>query len=98
MYFITFIDDYSQYGYIYLSHEKSQALDALKIYFNEIKRQLDRKVKVVISNRDGEYYGRYDETGNIQVHTKVLQKRDIYVQCTMSNTYKMVFRKGTIEY
>jgi len=26
-YFITFIDDYSRYGYIYLIHEKSQVLD-----------------------------------------------------------------------
>ena len=29
-YFITFIDDYSCYGYLYLIHEKSQALDVLK--------------------------------------------------------------------
>ena len=26
-YFITFIDDYSRYGYLYLIHEKSQSLD-----------------------------------------------------------------------
>jgi len=26
-YFITFIDDYSHYGYLYLIHEKSQSLD-----------------------------------------------------------------------
>jgi len=37
-YFITFIDDYSCYGYVYLLYEKSQAVDALKIYLNEVER------------------------------------------------------------
>ena len=60
-YFITFIDDYSHYDYVYLLHEKSQVVDALKIYLNEVERHLDRKVKVIRSDRDGEYYGRYDE-------------------------------------
>ena len=50
-YFITFIDDYSRYGYVYLLHEKSQAVDALEIYLNEVERQLDKKVKVVRSDR-----------------------------------------------
>ena len=30
-YFITFIDDFSHYGYVYLFHEKSQEVNALKI-------------------------------------------------------------------
>jgi len=30
-YFITFIDDFSHYGYVYLLHEKSQEVNALKI-------------------------------------------------------------------
>ena len=29
-YFITFIDDYSRYGYIYLMHHKSEAFDKFK--------------------------------------------------------------------
>ena len=59
-YFITFIDDYSCYGYVYLLHEKSQVVNALEIYLNEIERQLDRKVKIIRSDKGGEYYGRYD--------------------------------------
>ena len=31
-YFITFIDDFSRYGYVYLLHEKYQSVDALEIY------------------------------------------------------------------
>jgi len=62
-YFITFIDDYSHYGYVYLLHEKSQAVDALEIYLNEVERQLDRNVKIIRFDRGSEYYKRYDETG-----------------------------------
>jgi len=62
-YFITFIDGYSHSSYVYLLHEKSLAVDALEIYLNEVERQLDRKVRVVRSNRGDEHYRRYDETG-----------------------------------
>ena len=41
-YFITFIDVYSRYSYVYLLHKKSQAVDALEICLNEVERQLDR--------------------------------------------------------
>ena len=61
-YFITLIDDFSCYGCIYLLHEKSQAIDALEVFINEVERQLDRIVKVFRSDRDGEYNGRYNET------------------------------------
>jgi len=37
-YFITFIDDNSHYCYVYLLHEKSQVVDALEIYLNEVER------------------------------------------------------------
>ena len=62
-YFITFIDDFSCCGYVYLLHEKSQVVNVLEIYINEVERQLDRKVKIVRSDRVGEYYGKYDESG-----------------------------------
>lgn len=60
-YFITFIDDFSRYGYIYLLHEKSQALNALEVYITKVERQLDRKVKIIRSDRGGEYYEKYNE-------------------------------------
>ena len=40
-YFITFMDDFSRYGYVYLIHEKSQAVDILEVYITEVERQLD---------------------------------------------------------
>ena len=56
-------------GRFYLLHEKSQAVDALEIYLNEVEKQLDRKVKVVKVGRSGEYYRRYTmKPGKTQVH------------------------------
>ena len=79
-YFITFIDDYSRYGYVYLLHKKSQAVDALEIYLNEVEMQLNKKGKVIRSDRGGEYYGRYDETGqHPSPFAKLLQKHGICV-------------------
>ena len=36
-YFITFIDDFSRYGYLYLIHDKSQSLDVFKNYKAEVE-------------------------------------------------------------
>jgi len=37
-YFITFIDDFSRYGHVYLLYEKSQSVNALEVYINEVER------------------------------------------------------------
>src|SRR3954470_10953949 len=42
-YFISFIDDYSRYGYLYLIHEKSQSLDMFKHFKAEVENQLGKK-------------------------------------------------------
>ena len=62
-YFITFIDDYSHYGYLYLIHEKSQSLDVFKFYKVEVENQLGKKIKAIKYDCGGEYYGRYDGLG-----------------------------------
>ncbi|KAL6334275.1 hypothetical protein AAG906_014675 [Vitis piasezkii] len=80
-YFITFIDDLSRYGYVYLMHEKSQAIDIFEMFIIEVERQLDKKIKIVRSDRGGEYYGRYDESGqNPSPFAKFLEKRGIRAQ------------------
>jgi len=86
-YFITFIDDYSRYGYVYLLHKKSQAVDALEIYLNEVERQLDRKVKIIRFDRGDEYYRRYNETEQqLGPFAKLLHKCGICAQYTMYDT------------
>jgi hypothetical protein len=67
-YFITFIDDYLCHGYVYLLHEKSQAIDALKVFINEVERQKNMKVRFIKSDRGGEYYKDLMILDNLQVH------------------------------
>ena len=55
--FITFTDDYSCFGYIYPIKERSDALDKFKIFKAEVENQHNLKIKVVRSDRGGEYYG-----------------------------------------
>ena len=62
-YFIAFIDDFSCYCYLYLLHERSQSVDVLMVFIDEVERQLDRKVKVVTFDRGGEFYGKFNESG-----------------------------------
>ena len=61
--FITYIDDYSRYMYLYLIKEKSESLTTFKDYKTEVEKQLDRQIKVVRSDRGGEYYGRHTNVG-----------------------------------
>ena len=61
--FITFTDDYSRYGYIYPIRERSEALDKFKIFKAEVENQLDKRIKIVRSDRGGEYYGRHTPYG-----------------------------------
>ena len=54
-YFITFIDDYSMYGYIYLMRRKSEAFEKFKEYREETEKRLNKCLKTLRSNRGGEY-------------------------------------------
>jgi hypothetical protein len=57
--FITFTDDYSRFGYIYPIKERTEALDKFKIFKAEVENQHNLKIKIVRSDRGGEYYGRH---------------------------------------
>ena len=89
-YFITFIDDYSQYGYVYLLKHKSEALKKKKFknYKTEVKKQLKRPIKSINNDRGGEYetfdeFYKENELG-------------IFTLCLI-NLNKMVLLKDTIE-
>ena len=83
-YFITFIDDYSRYGYLYLIKEKSESLDKFKIFRTEVERQLGKVIKVVRSDRGGEYYGKHGDAGQLKgPFTKYLEDSGIVAQFTM---------------
>nr|GEV27840.1 zinc finger, CCHC-type [Tanacetum cinerariifolium] len=55
-YVITFIDDAYRYCYVYLLHAKHEALDKFKTYKQEVKLQRQDLIKVLRTDRGGEYY------------------------------------------
>jgi transposase InsO family protein len=82
--FITFTDDYSRYGYIYPIKERSEALDKFKIFKAEVENQLDKRIKIVRSDRGGEYYGRHTPFGQVPgPFAKFLQENGIVAQYSM---------------
>ncbi|GKF39361.1 retrotransposon protein, putative, ty1-copia subclass, partial [Tanacetum coccineum] len=54
-YFITFTDDYSRYGYVYLLKHKHEVFEAFKVFKNEVENQLGKTIKAIRSYRGGEY-------------------------------------------
>ena len=54
-YFVTFTDDFSRYGYVFLMRHKSETFDKFKEFKNEVENQLNKKIKVLRSDRGGEY-------------------------------------------
>ena len=55
VYFITFIDDHSRYGYLYLMSYKFEAFERFKEFRNEVEKQLGRSIKSLRSDRGSEY-------------------------------------------
>jgi transposase InsO family protein len=80
-YFIAFTYDYSRYGYIYPIREKSEVLDKFKIFKAKAENQHKLKIKVVKSDRGGEYYGRHATYGQILgPFARFLQENGIVAQ------------------
>jgi len=54
-YFITFIDDFSRKTWVYFLKEKSKAFEVFKKFKVMVEKEIDRQIKVVRSDRGGEY-------------------------------------------
>jgi arginyl-tRNA--protein-N-Asp/Glu arginylyltransferase len=55
-YFITFIDDFSRYTYVYLMKNKDEAFDMFKRYKSEVENHKEKKIKILRTDRGGEYF------------------------------------------
>ena len=77
-YFITFIDDCSRYVHVYLLKNKDEAFSMFKIYKAEVENQLNKKIKVLRSDRGGEYFS--NEFSNF------CEEHGIIHQCTAPYT------------
>jgi hypothetical protein len=54
-YFITFIDDFTQFGHVYLISHKSEALNCFIQYTNLVENKLCIEIKALRTNRGREY-------------------------------------------
>lgn len=59
-YYISFIDNYSRYRYIYLIYKKSQSLDMFKAYKAKVENQHGKRIKVIRSDHGSDYYDKYN--------------------------------------
>ena len=65
-------------------HNRSEALEAFKVFKAEVEKQCGKQIKIVRTDRGGEYYGRYTEDGQAQgPFAKFLQQNGIIAQYTM---------------
>ena len=54
-YFITFTNDYSRYGYLYMMKHKDESFEKFKTFRNEVQNQLGKSLKSLRTDRGGEY-------------------------------------------
>nr|GEW90281.1 hypothetical protein [Tanacetum cinerariifolium] len=66
-YFITFTDDFSRYGYVYLLKHKHEVFETFKVFQKEVQNQLRKTIKLLRSNRGGEYMSQ-EFVDHLKVH------------------------------
>ena len=73
-YFLTFTDDLSRYGYIYLMKHKSETFEKFKEFQSEVENHRDKKIKFLWSDR-GDKYLSYEFGLQLKQYGIVLQIR-----------------------
>ena len=77
-YFITFTDDYSRFGYVYLMKWNSEGFEKFKEFRVEVKNQLGKRINAIRSDCDDKYL-----LGDFKDH---LTKNGIIPQLTAPRT------------
>nr|GEX86614.1 retrotransposon protein, putative, Ty1-copia subclass [Tanacetum cinerariifolium] len=54
-YFVTFTNEFSRYGYVYLLKHKHEVFETFKVFQKEVENQLGKTIKSLRSDRGGEY-------------------------------------------
>ena len=73
--------------YLYLLYCKYEALDDFKIFKAEVDNQCGKHIKIMRSDRGGEYYGKYTENGQAPgSFAKFLQENEIVIQYNMPSS------------
>ena len=89
-FYVTFTDDYSKYVYIYLIKHNSETFEKFKEFKHEFGNQMDKKIKMLRSDRGGEYL-------SIEFHD-YLKEYGIVSQLTLLGHHNlMVWLRGAIK-
>lgn len=54
-YYITFTDDFSHFGYVYLMKHKHEEFEKFKLFQSEVQNQLNKTIKILFLDRGSEY-------------------------------------------
>ena len=57
MYYVSFIDDFSRYTWIYFLIKKSEVFDKFKEFKALVENQTEKKIKVLRTDNGGEFCG-----------------------------------------
>ena len=79
LYFITFTDNLSRYGYIYLMKQTSETFEKFKEFQNEVENHHDKKIKFLRSDHDGEY--RSDEFREHLIERGIVSQLTTFFGC-----------------
>jgi len=96
IYFITLIDDYSRYGYVYLLSHRYEALDVFKRFVAEVETQLEQRVKILRTDRGREYlsdmFKEFCEEKGIQrqLIIPLTPQQNVVAECTNRTLLDMV--------
>ncbi|GJU55641.1 retrotransposon protein, putative, ty1-copia subclass [Tanacetum coccineum] len=71
-YYVTFTDDFSRYGYVYLIKHKHEVFEMFKTFQNEVENQLEKTIKALRSDRGGEYLSQ-EFLDHLKSHGIILQ-------------------------
>jgi hypothetical protein len=76
-YFVTFTDDFSRFGYVYLMKHKHETFEMFKLFQNEVQNQLGKTIKALRSDRGGEYLSEefIDHLGNCGIISQLTPPR-----------------------
>ena len=77
-YFLTFIDDYTRYGYVQLIAHRYKVLDCFKRFVAEVENQHEKSLKALRTDRGREYLS--DQFKDL------CEEKGICRQLTISNT------------
>ena len=80
-YFITFTDDFSRFGWVYLMRYKSEAFEKFIELKNEVEKQSGKSIKTLRSDQGGEYLS--------TEFTQFLKENGILAQLTPPYTPQM---------